>query len=294
MVKQTGKIYIAIHRTLGNMLSSNVNSVNKLMNKLGIGIRVFDESHVDFGNICKINAFSNVEYTIYLTATPSRSSFMDNSLYAKVFSAVPYFNGKDIAGRKYHNVILYKFDSKPSFDERLSVRTKYGFNSAKWSQYIESDGYEFFLEAVNEIFTKFKLTEMKRKVAIMLPTINLIKKLKDDLLISFPDIEIGVFIGEIAKDKRLEQLSKQFILTNDKIFDKGIDVKDLEILINFVPIGSLVKTEQIMGRLRDRENYSSLLIDVTDIGFDECVKQSKIRKRFYKKKAKQIIDLVRK
>lgn len=294
MVKQTGKIYIAIHRTLGNMLSSDVNSVNKLMNKLGIGIRVFDESHVDFGNICKINAFSNVEYTIYLTATPSRSSFMDNSLYAKVFSAVPYFNGKELSNEKYHNVFLYKFDSKPSLDDRISIRTKYGFSQAKWSQYIENDGYEFFLEAVNEIFTKFNLTTMKRKVAIMLPTINLIKKLKTDLEISFPNIEIGTFIGEISKDKRIEELNKQFILTNDKIFDKGIDVKDLEILINFVPLGSLVKTEQIMGRLRNRENYSSVLIDVTDIGFDECVTYSKIRKRFYKKKAKQIIDLVRK
>lgn len=289
--KPTGKIYIAIHRTLGNMLANNINSINALMNKLGIGIRIFDESHVNFGNICKINALSNVEYTIYLTATPSRSSFMDNSLYAKVFSSIPYFNGKELSGEKYHTVILYKMDSHPGLDDRCSVRTQYGFNQAKWANYIEETGYEFFIEALNNLITKFDLIKRKKKTAIMLPTLKLIEKTKESMEDLYPNIEIGTFIGSIAKDKRSDELSKQFILTNDKIFDKGIDVSDLEILINFVPIGSLVKTEQIMGRLRYHEGKSSILIDITDTGFDECVRQSKIRKRFYKKRAKQIIEI---
>lgn len=273
------------------MISNDMNSVNSLMNKLGIGIRIFDESHVEFGNICRINSLSNVNYTIYLTATPNRSNFNDNSLYAKVFKSIPYFNGKELNDEKYHTVILLKWDSKPGLDDRISVRTKYGFNQAKWAQYIYNDGYEKFLETVSGIFNKFSLSTRGKKVAIMLPTIELIKKLKGDLEYLYPKLEIGTFIGEISKTKRLAELEKQIILTNDKIFDKGIDVKDLEILINFVPIGSLVKTEQIIGRLRNRENYSSILIDLTDTGFDECVRQSKLRKRFYKKKAKKIIEI---
>lgn len=287
----TGKVYIAIHRTFCNMLNNDINSVNKLMNKLGIGVRVFDESHVEFGNICKINALSNVEYTFYLTATPSRSNFNDNSLYAKIFKSIPYFNGKDLSEEKYHTVILYKMNTHPSFDDKLGVRTQYGFNQAKWALYCQNDGYEYFLETVYDIFDNFKLVERKKKTAIMLPTIELLKKLKTDLEMKYPGVEFGTFIGEIPKNKRLSELQKMFILTNDKIFDKGIDVQDLEILINFVPIGSLVKTEQIMGRLRNRPNYNSILIDITDIGFDECIRQSKLRKRFYKKKAKQIIEI---
>lgn len=213
-------------------------------------------------------------------------------MYAKIFKQVPYFNGKELTDEKYHTVILYKWNSKPGLDDRIAVRTKYGFSQAKWAQYIYSDeGYESFLETVSDIFKQFSLATRGKKVAIMLPTIELIKKLKTDLEYLYPKLEIGTFIGEISKTKRLAELEKQIILTNDKIFDKGIDVKDLEILINFVPIGSLVKTEQIIGRLRNRENYSSILIDVTDTGFDECVRQSKLRKRFYKKKAKKIIEI---
>ena len=51
-------IYIAIHRTLANMISEDPNSINNLMRKLGIGLRVFDESHENFKNICNINSYN--------------------------------------------------------------------------------------------------------------------------------------------------------------------------------------------------------------------------------------------
>lgn len=202
------KVYIAIHRTLGNMITSDPNSINILMNKLGIGIRVFDESHVEFGNICRINSFSNVEYTIYLTATPSRSNFNDNSLYAKIFKSIPYFNGKEIDSEKYHTVVLYTFNSHPNLDDKANIKTRYGFSQAKWANYIENDGYESLIQCINEIFDKFKLLERKKKLAIMLPTINLIKKVKDDMIEMFPGIEIGTFIGEISKKNREAELCK--------------------------------------------------------------------------------------
>lgn len=293
MKDPTKKVYIAIHRTLSNMMSTDVSTVNKLMNKLGIGVRVFDESHVEFGNICKLNAFSNVQYTIYLTATPNRSNFLDNSLYAKVFRDIPYFNGKEIDAEKYHTIVLYTMDSKPSLDVKLGIKTKYGFSAARWASYIEQENYEVLLETAVNIIDKFDLIKRSKKTAIMLPTINLIKKLKEDLEIQYPDSSFGTFIGEISKKKRTEELNKMFILTNEKICGKGMDIKDLEILINFVPVGSTVVTEQILGRLRNNEGKSAIMIDVTDTGFDECLKQSKIRKRLYKKKStvKKIIEI---
>jgi superfamily II DNA or RNA helicase len=287
---KAGKVYVAIHRTLGNMLDADYNSLNLLMNRLRIGIRVFDEAHVSFKSICMINALSNVEYTIFLTATPGRSGFTDDYLYGKVFRRIPYFSGKDLVDEKYHTVVLFPMDTKPSFDEKLSVKTKYGFNSPRWASIVESTGYPIFWETMMEIFEKLKLNERGKKVAIMLPTISLIKKVKSDLEKS-TKLSIGTFIGEVKKEDRVGELSKDIILTNDKIFDKGIDVKDLEILINFVPFGSIVKTEQIIGRLRYKEGKSSVMVDVTDFGYDECVKQFKIRRRFYKKKAKKIIEL---
>lgn len=106
----------------------------------------------------------------------------------------------------------------------------------------------------------------------MLPTLSLIDKTKLFLEEKFPDTEIGTFIGSIKKaEDRLIELSKDIILTNDKIFDKAIDLPDLEILINYVQLSSQVKVEQIMGRLRNRPGKISMLIDVHDSGFPDCV-----------------------
>jgi superfamily II DNA or RNA helicase len=287
--KSDAKVYVAIHRTLTNQLTDDYNSINQLMNKLGIGIRVFDEAHVNFKNVCMINSLSNVEYTIFLTATPGRSSFTDNHLYGKVFKRVFYFNGKDISNKKYHTVVLYPMNTKPSLDEKLSVKTKYGFNAPRWAKNILDTGYEFLIETLLEIFDKFDLKKRGKKVAVMFPTIELIKKVKADLEAN--GYEVGTFIGEIKKDDREAELKKNLILTNDKIFDKGIDVKGLEVLINFVPFGSAIKTEQIMGRLRYIEGKQVVLIDVADYGYDDCIKQLKLRKRFYKKNTKKIVEI---
>lgn len=286
-----GKIYIGIHKTLSTIADENINSINKLMNSLKIGIRVFDESHINFGNICKINSLSNVEYTIYLTATPGRSNFLDDSLYSKVFGKVKYFDGKQFDGENYHNIVLYKMDSKPDLEDKMSISTIYGFSQSKWANYISEKAYQIFLETVVNIFKKFNLIERNKKIAIVLPTINLIEKLKDDLNVLYPDIEIGTFIGDIKPiTKRMDELNKRIFLTNDKIFDKAVDVPDLEILISFIQLSSTIKTEQLVGRLRKHEGLSSVFIDITDIGFDECIRNSKSRKRFYKKKAKKLLE----
>jgi len=290
MKQPTGKIYIAIHMTLTNMLKDDFNSVNKLTNKLKIGFRVFDEAHVNFKNVCMINALSNVEYTLYLTATPGRSSYTDDYLYGKVLRKIPYFNGKDIINRKYHTVVLFKMDSKPSLAEQISVKTKYGFSAGKWASLLEKNSYEIFWDVIINIFETLKLKERGKKIAIMLPTISLIKKLQKDLVDNLK-LDVGLFIGEVKEADRKEALQKNVIITNDKMFGKAIDVQDLEILINFVPFGSDVKTEQIMGRLRYGEDKLSILIDVTDIGYTSCVNQMKLRKRFYKKNVKKLIEI---
>ncbi len=284
-------IYIAMHRTLGMLIEEDPNSINVLSNKLKIGTRVFDEAHVNFKNICKINSFSNVEYVIFLTATPSRSNFRDESVYAKVFGSVPYYNGRHVEAvenTNYCNVVLYKYNTNPPLEVKAGCKTPKGFSAALWARYILNDGYEYFIECLKDIITNFKFIKYKKKVAIVLPTIELIKKTKKDLD-EFFKIDCGLFIGE-AKDRETE-VNKQFFITTDKMFDKGKDVQSLEILINFCPFSSLVKLEQMFGRIRYVQGKSHVFIDVTDMGFPSCKAQLNNRKRFYKKKAKSIKEM---
>lgn len=272
-------IYIAMHKTLWMLLEEDSNSVNLLMNKLKIGIRVFDEAHQNFKNICKINSLSNVEYTIFLTATPSRSNFRDDTIYGRVFGKVPFYNGE--SDSHYINIILYKFNSMPNETDKLKVRTQHGLSGVKWGNYILEDSYQQYIECLTDIFENLKLMENVKKIGIVLPINNLISKTKEDLD-QFLDIDCGVFIGSMKEEKREEAKSKVVFITNDKMFDKAIDIPDLEVLINFCPFSSDVKLDQMVGRIRYKSGKSHVFIDVTDVGFRECKSQLSARKRYYK------------
>lgn len=286
------KIFIAIQKTLGMLLDEDLNAMNQLMHKLKIGIRVFDECHVNFHSTCMINSLSNVNFTIYLTATPNRSDFKEDILYSKVFGRVPSYNGHKELNEKYHTVVLASFSSHPTDKQKMSVRTKYGFSMIKWANFVETENcYKHYKATLFSIISLFKLIEKNKKFAIMLPTINLIDKTYSDLLEEYPDLEIGKFIGDIKKENRQDELSKQVILTNNKIFGKGIDVPDLDCIINFVQLSSAVNLEQIIGRLRNNPGHNHVLIDVTDTGYLECRNQLKTRKKFYKKIAKEIKEI---
>ena len=55
------------------------------------------------------------------------------------------------------------------------------------------------LKAVSDIFEKFKLIERKKKTAIMLPTIDIIKKLKADLEISYEELKLELSLERFQK-----------------------------------------------------------------------------------------------
>lgn len=287
-------VYIAMHRTLGMLLEEDSNSINALMNKLKIGFRIFDEAHLNMKNMCQINSLSNVEYTLYLTATPSRSGFRDETIYGRVFKLVPYYNGKDneeIAQvTNFRDVILYKFNTNPSVDVKASCKTPKGFSCAKWARFIEDEGYESFFTCLTDIFNNFKLIEKHKKVAIVLPTNDLISKTKNDFEALF-NIETGLYTGKTKKEDKTTERNKDIFFTTDKMFGVGLDKQDLEVLINFCPFSSAVKLEQMVGRIRYVQGKSHVVIDVTDVGFPSCKNQLRIRKKFYMKDAKSIKEM---
>ena len=285
------KIYIAIYNTLSMLIDKDYNALNELNHKLKIGLRIFDESHIHFKSLCMINSLSNVNYTFFLTATPKRSDYRENILYSKIFKKVPSYNGHKEKNEKYHQIILVNFDSKPSDKQKASVKTKYGFSLIKWCNFLATDElYCNYIDSLFKLFNYFKFIEKNKKVAIVLPTINLINKTYDSLKEKY-QIDIGKFVGEIKKKQRGEELNKKIFLTNEKIFGKGIDVPDLDIIINYAQISSSVNVEQLLGRLRNTEGHNHILIDMCDIGFDECKKQLLLRKRYYKKVAQKIIQI---
>jgi len=302
------KIYFGSHRTFQSYSKEDLELLSELFLKIGVGIKIFDEAHVEWKSIFNIDIHTNVKYTIYLTATPKRSDQSEQAVYKRMFYDIRMFGLKESIKNdgKYIYYVECLWNSNPNSKDLSSMSNNYGFDSNRYNNYIlEND--ERFNKFTNNLYKLISLYNQKfdkPKIAIVVNCNNMIERLYNYFnssenpeiaeMIKSNDIIIGQFCGLIDKSKREKELDKDLILTTVKGFNKGVDVDKLQILINTVSISSEVIIEQLTGRLRYDENLKKYFIQFVDVGFNQCKQHAYYRNKFINNKiAKKsfIIDL---
>ena len=286
------KWFIAIHRTIASYIESEgTKELNDLFTLLGIGVKIYDEAHVEFKNTFFVDGITDIE-SIYITATPSRSDPIENTVYRRMYETVPMFRLEDDEIENYHNIIIVEYNSKPSLEDKARMKNQYGFNTNEWCKYIlQEDNYILLTTIIAEILEKINKNH-DRKTAMLFHTNEGIEKLFVDFEEEFPNLEIGKFNSSIKdKKKRMEEWNKDIILTTDKSFGKAIDVANLQIVIDTIPYGSEVVTKQTIGRLRKIDDKEVFYVILVDVGFDSCKKQLKQKINIYNKLAKKIFKI---
>lgn len=284
------KYFIGIHRTFGAMFDEDPESITKLFDHLGIGCKVFDEAHIEYYNIFYMDCVTNCE-TIYLSATPERSNPNEKKVYENIFYSVPIHMGE--INDRYLEVIRYEIDTHCPAKELVKFKKVRGFDVLSFSKYLASDE-EAIPNVIYDLFPKiFKQTyTTNKKIAIVVKMIDHIKIVKDIVNQFFEDKENTFMVSELHGDikgkKREEALASNIIITTDSSFTKGLDVENLSVIINFVPVGTIPKLNQLTGRLRRLKDEKTFFVDVCDMSVPEVVKQCKIRMTYYKKSAKKI------
>lgn len=292
--KELSKIkwFIAIHRTLANyLLSEGPSKLEEFFKKIKIGVRLYDEAHVEYKNIFNMDRCYNC-ISVYITATPYRSSHNEDKVYQNMFSKnrVPRFIGK---GDNYHNVIIYKYNTKPSLEDEAYMKSKYGFDANRWTDYIVKNHFELFSNCLTEVLDLI-YKKNKHKTVVLIKSIelcNLIYKEFKEYL-EEKGLTVGVYHSKI-KNKEKEK-EKDVIFTTEKSFGKAIDISGLSICINTVPCSSEGTVLQIIGRIREIPDKEVFFIDMYDEGFSMQCKQASKRLSIYRNKAKNIYKLAKK
>lgn len=286
------RYFLGIHRTFSLMFEENPESITKLFDHLKIGIKVFDEAHIEYYNIFYMNCVTNCE-TIYLSATPERSNPNEKKVYNNMFYTVPIHQPE--INDKYLNVIQYNLDTACPVNRQLKFRSRRGFDVTEYSKYfVETEAFE---HSLRDLVTKIYKGDFKtnKRVAIifkMLEHIDMAEDIIRELLEEHEGtLEIGILTGKTKPKDKLKELSKDIILTTDSSFTKGLDVENLEVVINYVSIGTLPKLNQITGRLRKLKDKEVFFVDVVDNSVGDVVKHSKTRMTYYKKIAKKIFTM---
>jgi len=271
------KIFIASHRTLQSYCEDNWTLINDLFCKLGIGIKIFDEAHVEWKNIFYIDLYTDVKNTIYLTATPNRSNPSEALVYVLMFSNIKMFGYDESRNKKYLRYIEYKWNSKPSIAMQTTMTNSgYGFDNNAYNEYLLNYKFDEFTDLILDVYEIFKNKLNGKKIAFVFNCNNMIQSVAPLFTIKYEPA--GIFCGLVAnKQEREKELNRKIILTTLKSFNKAVDVKDLAVVVNTINCSSDVIMEQLSGRLRYNKNYKTYFMQLTDMGFSGFRANSKKR-----------------
>ena len=259
--------------------------VRELFRFLYIGIKVYDEAHLQPENLLKIDFFTDVWKTYYVTATPMLSDTFKNIVYQRSFSTVPkidLFNEKTDPHTDYQCI---KFNSHPTAVDLNRCQSKYGFNIIWYANYLPTkrEYYQVLWLLMDWVIRKLSTAG---KVLIYIGTNQSIKLTYHWLKYMYPFHTIGIFTTLYGKEEKKKQLDRQIILSTTKSAGLAVDIKGLEYVIDLAdPSKSAVVIRQKLGRTRD---WDTLFIDVIDVGFPAIRRFAQERLKVFKKYARCI------
>ena len=217
---------------------------------------------------------------------------------------------KEHRREKYHRVIVCRYDTKPSEEFMAKFKkasNRRGFNVNVYTDYIMEEKIDLLYSKIRIILgrlvypflnDKNPSTVQPKKTILLTKRIELIEQLYDrllsDPLFNHDSLQIGRFHSGVSKEEKDDTLlNADLIITTDSSMGTGIDIPNLTSIISTIPTSSAVKTEQMLGRLRDLgEDKEVIYFDLVDIGFEECRNQLTRRMNtVYKKKAKRIQEV---
>ena len=262
------------------------NKVGELFNILGIGLKIYDEAHLDFDNICAIDFATNTFKTVYLTATPARSNEGENIIYQMAFRSVPALDLFDDEVDPRTDYIALHYNSHPSAQEIQHCRNAYGFDMLKYVNYVSRRPNFYKL-----IYVLAEIIKKKGKTLIYIGKNSVIEDVYRWMEYNIPELrgQIGIYNSTVPKDIKQAQLSKHVILSTVKSCGAAIDIPDLKLTVVLAePFKSEVIARQSLGRTRDRD---TMYIDVVDGGFSALKGYYKHKQGIFGRYAKTYTDI---
>ena len=260
-------VYFVNHQTLRSyMTQHNGYTLHKFFKKIKVGIKVYDESHLEFANILLLDFFSNTYRTWYLTATFDRSDKTESKCFRRAFESVEAFGeeeSKDVVERHviYHVVNI---NSRATPSDKAKVMGWNGMSAISYGRYaFHDDTKQTAYQSILAVLEKTK--ELEGKTLIFVPLIETVDELVKKLKLDHPEKTISSYHSKISKEDKDSAIKKDIIVSTIRSCGTGRDIPGLRVLICAEPIASKVVAQQMFGRLRPYKDKMTYFFDIIDI-----------------------------
>lgn len=258
------KILLCTHSTIQSYGTTyGWNKIAEFFNYMQIGVKIFDEAHLNFDNMFAIDCYSNSFMTYYLTATPARSDYKENNIYSIYFKNVPSIDLYDHSKDAHTEYVAIKYTSNPTAQQISNCKGRYGLDRMKYIDYlIHQDNFYYLLMLLIE-----RAIAKPGKTLFYIGTNEAILVIRDWIYNFYPELvgNVGIYTSIIPIERKVQELEKKIILTTTKSAGLAVDIKGLVDTINLAePFKSKVLAQQTFGRTRD---YDTMYKDCVDTGF---------------------------
>lgn len=282
------KVILSTHSTLKSIGDTQGwDKIRDFFKYCQIGIKFYDEAHLNFDNMFQIDCYSNTFITYYLTATPGRSDYREDAIYNLYFKNVPKINLFNVDEDPHTKYAAIRFNSNPNPVQVSSCKNNYGLNRIAYTDYlVRNENFHHLLTIlVNMAIRK------PGKHLFYIGTNEAILYVRDWIYENFPELigQVGIYTSIIPADKKPIELTKKIILSTTKSAGAAMDIKGLVETVNLAePFKSKVLAQQTLGRTRDA---NTLYKDVVDTGFFYTKKYYEFKKPIFKKYASECVEI---
>lgn len=275
-------IYLISPSLITNYINTrDASYITDIMNHLGIGFLIYDEGHHNMGLIIKLNALSNVKYTLYLSADFAQGDSRKEDQWLKIFRNAKVIrpDKKYEPDMKYTQVIIVDYDSHPTQLEHDSAFTKYGYSADFYMRYQMQKG------RIKEVIAHLvqlieKARKPDQKALILFTNIAAVDEMTEYLRdhIKSNSLIFGRYHSAMSDYERTE--TREFanvIISTYSSFGTGMDEDNIKYVIG-TNQSNKVEDNQAAGRSRPlKDGSKSIYFIVTDTAFPYCRKKLKTR-----------------
>ena len=253
-------------QTVRNYIHHHIYPYNELptweefLEKLGIGLIIKDEYHLNFKSYILVDLFSNVRNNIYLSATPRRNDKDEAKLFNKIYP--PEILSDRTNSRKHVNIDLCGYEILIDGKEDR-FKTKYGYSQGRYETYLlnnlgKLDEYFRTIENVvgPEFFNKYIPGEAKCVIFCYLK--SMCRCLMSYLQTKYSNYDIKTKLSEDPKSN----INADVIISTIGGLGTGHDISKLVTIVNTVSTRARTKLEQVPGRLRPVPGYQCKYVDI--------------------------------
>lgn len=251
-------------------------SLSILFEKMAIGLKIFDEAHRNITNIIKINAYSSIEKTLYLSGDFAQSNKRKETLYYRIFYNVPILEPTQSLMKtlKYTVAIVVSFNSQPNQKDLKRVYTRRGFSFYNYMKY-QMEHSDAFFDTLWFILDSINETNVNHfRILVLVNMIDHVDTIKEEIECHYPNRYIvGRYHSNVDKiEKEDAKDNAELIVSTHNSFGVGIDITRVKYVIS-CNIGTKIDDNQASGRARPLpDNSDAYYFMMIDRGFPYCNK----------------------